>query len=203
MMPQQSAFLRLRENEREARRSLILETAMELFSRKPIHEIGMRDIAAQAGIAAASIYRYFPSRDDLLMEALIQEVNTSEQLIRARMENGPMTIEDLAVAVCEYLLDHDLTVQMIAHFNAQGEASPESLERYNAAQRSFFSSFDQAVTGRGGKETIRFVSHAFFAAMVGIVIIFRNYPGRSQDEIRKHIERLARITASAFKHETA
>ncbi|MEZ4549072.1 MAG: helix-turn-helix domain-containing protein [Desulfobacterales bacterium] len=55
------------------RKQLIIKAANGTFEEKSFHEIGMRDIAVKAGVSAASIYRYFPSRDDLFVEALIQE----------------------------------------------------------------------------------------------------------------------------------
>lgn len=81
---------------------------MKLFEEKSFHEIGMRDIAAEAGVSAASIYRYFPSRDDLFVEALIQDINSIEKLHERRMTELK-SIEDLAVAVVDYLIDNEAT----------------------------------------------------------------------------------------------
>ena len=200
-MVAKSTFMKLKENEREVRRSLIMDAAKALFAERPFHEIGMRDIAAEAGIAAGSIYRYFPSRDDLLMEALIHEVKASEQKIKSRLDEGMVTIEDFATGVINHLLDNEIVVQMMAHFNVRGEVDQDSLERFNTAQRSLFAMFDKALTDGGAvvEGDIRFFSHAFFASLIGIVMTFHNYPGRKNEEIRKHMERLALITATVFK----
>lgn len=194
-----SSFIQLKENERETRRNLILEAATKLFAKRSFHEIGMRDIAAEAGIAAASIYRYFPSRDDLLVEALTRELGKIEILLESRVEEGKTSIEELAIAVVDYLLNNEATFQMMCHFMTKGEASPESLERYNETQRYFLSLLDRILNHSGSHTNVRFFSHAFFASLVGIIMTFRNYPGRSQQEIRKHLERLALITANIFK----
>ena len=74
-MSDRSTFMKLRQDEREVRKSLIITAAMKLFEERSFHDIGMRDIASEAGVSAASIYRYFPSRDDLFIEALIQDIN--------------------------------------------------------------------------------------------------------------------------------
>ena len=79
MSDSSSAFMKLREDEREIRKTLIMEAALKLFETKLFHEIGMREIAKEAGVSAATIYRYFPSRDDLFIEALIQDVNNIEK----------------------------------------------------------------------------------------------------------------------------
>jgi hypothetical protein len=45
---------------------------------------------------------------------------------------------------------------------------------------------------------LRKLSHAFFAAMNGVLISFRNYPGRNRDEVTAHMIELGRIIASQF-----
>ena len=70
-MGDKSTFKQLREDEREVRKQLIIKAAKELFEEKSFHEIGMRDIAIKAGVSAASIYRYFPSRDDLVTALIV------------------------------------------------------------------------------------------------------------------------------------
>ncbi len=79
-----SAFNKLKENEREARRDIIINATLKLFEKKPFHEIGMRDIALEVDIAPASIYRYFPSRDELFVETLIQDIKKVEQQFEKR-----------------------------------------------------------------------------------------------------------------------
>ncbi len=77
-----SAFNELRKNEHEVRRGLIIDAVMELFADKSFHEIGMREIASSVGISAAAIYRYFPSQDDLFVEALSRELAIIQQKMK-------------------------------------------------------------------------------------------------------------------------
>ncbi|GAB3841027.1 TetR/AcrR family transcriptional regulator [Dactylosporangium cerinum] len=53
----------------ESRRELLLAAAIRLFRRLGYHAVGMEDIGAAAGINASSVYRYFPSKGDLLAAA--------------------------------------------------------------------------------------------------------------------------------------
>ncbi|GAA3239512.1 TetR/AcrR family transcriptional regulator [Dactylosporangium siamense] len=53
----------------ESRRELLLAAAIRLFHRLGYHAVGMEDIGAAAGINASSVYRYFPSKGDLLAAA--------------------------------------------------------------------------------------------------------------------------------------
>ena len=54
-MQELATFIKLREDEREIRKNLILEAAMKLYSEKSFYDVGMRDIALEAGISAAAI----------------------------------------------------------------------------------------------------------------------------------------------------
>ncbi|WP_327001146.1 TetR/AcrR family transcriptional regulator [Dactylosporangium sp. NBC_01737] len=53
----------------ESRRELLLAAAIRLFHRLGYHAVAMEDIGGAAGINASSVYRYFPSKGDLLAAA--------------------------------------------------------------------------------------------------------------------------------------
>lgn len=51
-------------------RRRILETAQRLFSRSGFRAVGVDTIVAEAGVAKMSLYRHFPSKDDLIVAYL-------------------------------------------------------------------------------------------------------------------------------------
>ncbi len=51
-------------------RERILETAYELFSRRAIRDVGIDEVVERAGVAKATLYRHFPSKDDLVVAFL-------------------------------------------------------------------------------------------------------------------------------------
>jgi AcrR family transcriptional regulator len=51
-------------------RERILETAHELFSRRGIRDVGIEEIIDRAGVAKATLYRHFASKDDLVVAFL-------------------------------------------------------------------------------------------------------------------------------------
>ncbi len=59
---------------REKRRDVILEAAAQVFARKGYQRATMKEIAEEAGIASGTIYLYFKSKRNLLL-------NIAEQLI--------------------------------------------------------------------------------------------------------------------------
>jgi AcrR family transcriptional regulator len=56
---------------REARER-ILESAYELFSRRGMRGVGVDEVIAHAGVAKATLYAHFPSKDDLVLAFLEQ-----------------------------------------------------------------------------------------------------------------------------------
>jgi hypothetical protein len=40
---------------------------------------------------------------------------------------------------------------------------------------------------------VRLLSHTFFSALSGILISFRKYPGRDDDQVRAHMKRIGRM----------
>jgi AcrR family transcriptional regulator len=49
-----------------ARRSQIVEAALHCFARNGIHPTSMQDIFHEAGLSAGAVYRYFPTKEQLV-----------------------------------------------------------------------------------------------------------------------------------------
>jgi AcrR family transcriptional regulator len=60
---------------REQRRRHVLESAWKCFSRQGFHATSMDQIVAESGMSTAAVYRYFPSKEELIVasadEALV------------------------------------------------------------------------------------------------------------------------------------
>jgi AcrR family transcriptional regulator len=48
----------------------ILETAYELFSRRGIRDVGINEVIERSGVAKATLYRHYPSKDELVVAFL-------------------------------------------------------------------------------------------------------------------------------------
>jgi AcrR family transcriptional regulator len=55
-----------------AARERILDTAYELFSHRRVHDVGIDELIERAGVAKATLYRHFPSKDELVLAFLEQ-----------------------------------------------------------------------------------------------------------------------------------
>ncbi len=77
--------------QKEATRQKIVDAAVDLFRRQGFEATTTRDLAAAAGIAAGTLFNYFPTKEALVGELAI------EALAKARDKHAQRTIEgDLA-----------------------------------------------------------------------------------------------------------
>jgi AcrR family transcriptional regulator len=57
---------------RQGARERILGTAYELFSHRGVHDVGVDELVERAGVAKATLYNHFPSKDQLVLAFLEQ-----------------------------------------------------------------------------------------------------------------------------------
>ncbi len=191
---------KMRQEEREARRNLILDAAVKLFSSMPFKQVGMRDIAAEAGMSAASLYRYFADRDELFVEAFIRENNAITKVFADYMESteGNDPVKAVCKILVRYLIENEAFFQMMTHFMIDGQINDESLTKFNALEVGTLNIIERALKEAGADGSIRLMAHGMLAALNGIVITYRNYPGRSKEEAKNHMMRLAELIATVF-----
>jgi AcrR family transcriptional regulator len=85
---------------RPSARNRILETAYELFARHGIQAIGVDEIIRQAGVAKATFYNHFPSKDDLVLEFLnLREERWTKAWIDAEARHRANTPEEQLLAI--------------------------------------------------------------------------------------------------------
>ncbi|HHQ4775962.1 MULTISPECIES: TetR/AcrR family transcriptional regulator [Aeromonas] len=75
----------------EARRSQLMECAIEVFSRRGIGRAGHAEIAEQAKVSVATVFNYFNTREELVDEVLAEiERFVNQMLSQAYSGNGSM-----------------------------------------------------------------------------------------------------------------
>lgn len=192
-----NTLLKLKEDEREKRREIILLAAQKLFSEKGIAGISMRDIAKEAGVSVGFIYRYFPGQTEIFVELF--EAGRRQIIAKIKTEvNGkePKPLQRLAKAYVGYLLDNLMFFHMMRHFTFKVDLSIEATEKVNNSLRRIMDEVEVFFKGEG--KDSRILAHSFFSAMNGVMISFVNYPGRTPEEIRKRTLLLAETIADQF-----
>lgn len=201
-MNTESRFAELKEREREARKQIIIESALSLFAKKPFYDVGMRDVADEAGVSPATLYRYFPSQEDLFIEAFLQDISAVSSNFKAMVKSDkPATIEAFALAYVDHLFQNESTFQMMTYLMLKDNLANPAMGKFDSVTKIFFDGFSELLDRHGVKKDIRIYSHSFIASMTGIIMTFRNHPIKKKETIREHILRLTSLTAELYRKE--
>jgi len=73
----------------DARRSEILDAAIECFSREGLHCTTMQDIVRQSGLSAGAIYNYFKSKEEIIEALANRRQERERQLVIDAISGGP------------------------------------------------------------------------------------------------------------------
>ncbi|NPV76294.1 MAG: TetR/AcrR family transcriptional regulator [Anaerolineae bacterium] len=82
----------LTDEEISRRRREIFQAAMHLFVEKGFNETSMREIAEAAGVGKSTLYDYFPTKDEILISFVVEEVRQmtvwAEEIIAQDLSAG-------------------------------------------------------------------------------------------------------------------
>jgi AcrR family transcriptional regulator len=199
----ESKFAELKEKEKQARKQIVIESALALFAKKPFYEVGMREVADEAGISPATIYRYFPSQEELFNEAFIQDISSASKEFENMLENDePVGIEDFAVKFVEHLIENESTFQMMTYLMLKDNLAHPVMGQFDSVTKIFFDLFTTLLERHGlASESARIYSHSFVASMAGILMTFRNNPLNDGESARDHIIKIVKITSSLYSNQ--
>jgi AcrR family transcriptional regulator len=81
-------------------RERILDAAYELFSRRGVRDVGIDEVIERAGVAKATLYRHFPSKDDLVLAFLERRERLwTREWLEAEARRGGSTPEEQVLAI--------------------------------------------------------------------------------------------------------
>jgi len=83
------ASRRLQERKRQAVRTEIIHAAERLFLERGYEATTVEDIATEAGLSLRSVYRYFPTKDDLLVGRFAESLNALIHTLATRPATEP------------------------------------------------------------------------------------------------------------------
>jgi AcrR family transcriptional regulator len=130
------------ESNRLARKNIIVDAAEKVFAEKPFTKVSMRDIAKEAGISPALIYRHFPDQQHLFVEAFLRGTKRLiEQFTDLLSRDEKPQVEDAADIFIAYLTDHDQYFKMMTHFMLEGTIHEGLLDKLNSIERSMLDQF--------------------------------------------------------------
>lgn len=144
----------------------VLDTAFKMFSHASIDSISMTDIADEARIGVATIYRYFGTKQNLLVLTATYELRKRVALVKKRFHDEQVDqrrgIDQIEFLLMGYARDYDKMIDMLRftanldQYFLDASHQPEALEPYTEAMRDLFEmlyhAFDLAIAQRDVSE---------------------------------------------------
>jgi len=135
-----------------ARRRRVLDATLELAAGGGFDAVQMRDVAAAADVALGTLYRYFSSKERLLLEAMVEQQEDLRRHLEAHPAPGATAVERvvnvLNRANASLRRYPDVTAAMVRAFGASRPDDADIVRRVGVIMTAI-------ITGAIGSETER------------------------------------------------
>jgi TetR/AcrR family transcriptional regulator, cholesterol catabolism regulator len=189
-MPAEVVMRPLSPTQANTRRRL-LDAARELATAGGYEAVGMRQVAAHAGVSAPTAYLYFSSKDHLLVDVLVDLVGQTTESLSLRPRRGRSPV-DRAVATLRRAVQNierapNLYVAMTrAYISGSPEVAHARVAKESSTRRWVDLALGESVVG-DRDAIVRILESVLFANMVGLVT-----GGRAPGDIADELELAAR-----------
>ncbi|KJG05412.1 LuxR family transcriptional regulator [Photobacterium angustum] len=95
----------------EKRRQQLLDYSLEVFARRGIGRAGHADIAEMANVSVATVFNYFPTREALVEQVLIEVENEFSSLLEECLGDKNKTLHARLTCISHNLIDTVLDQQ--------------------------------------------------------------------------------------------
>jgi len=204
-MEEDKTFQKLRENERETRKNLILDAALNVFEKKTFYKTSMSDIAKELGVSTATLYSYFPSQEELFLEAFIRDLSYIDQILKESFDNSSnkedssTAIDMLANAMVSHLLNSEATFQLISLLMTERDMPDHLKEKFYMMKQELNERMLNVLKLSGIKDPDIKTSRAFFASVIGAIMLFKNFPEKDMKDSKENIIDLVKYIVTLFK----
>ena len=154
-----------------ARRERVIRAALELGAEGGYEAVQMRDVATRAKVALGTIYRYFPSKDALLLAVMVQWLGDLEARVTRHPPAGATTVDRIMDVLTRALraMDRDprLTAAVIGAMTAGDPASVPAIgEVTQAMARIMRSAFPTDVDPALEASAAKALGHVWWSATI-------------------------------------
>ncbi len=128
----------------------ILNAAMQCFADKGFHSTSMQDVCRAAGMSPGSLYRYFASKDDIII-AIVEEERQESDEFTSYLANSGDLFGSLSEAIA-HVIDRSnepsyaqLSVEIYAELLRNEKAMEVTVEAYAKATQTLTQALHQAI----------------------------------------------------------
>ncbi len=153
------------------RRLRVIRAALDLAARGGYEAVQMRDVSTEAGVALGTIYRYFSSKDHLLVAAMLEWMLDLERTVTRHPPVGATpcerVIDVLRRALRSVERDPALAAAVVnAQTSDDGAAVRATQEVTEVLYRIMAVAFPDGADTALTHDTIRVLAHVWFSCLV-------------------------------------
>ena len=156
-----------------ARRERVIAAANDLASEGGYEAVQMRDVAAQADVALGTLYRYFPSKDHLLIAALAEQVSTLQRRLAQKPARGTSAADRVVDVLrrASRALEREprLTAALVTALSSADPSVAEAKQEVNDILGSVIADAVDHDALAQSEDVVRVLGHVWFAALVSWV----------------------------------
>jgi AcrR family transcriptional regulator len=165
-----SIFDSMKVDGQESRKRIIREAAKSLFQSGSIGTISMRDIAAKAGMAVRSIYRYFSSRDMIYLELFKADMKALEIKINRELKAGPTTVEEISFKIIDFFMDNHSCYEIFCYFMTNVQIDESISKEFNTVKKSFIKVLEAVFERTKLNNHSEISAKALFCYIIGMLL---------------------------------
>lgn len=166
----------------------ILNKAIHLFSKNSFKNVTIRQIANEAGVSPALIYKYYNTQEELYYAAL----QSASQDLLERLKS----VDSLEQFVHEYLryMFTSALFEMMTYFSLEQDTTKIFLPISNEINQ-----FLMLLEAKINKPNAQLEALLLFATLNGLIISFKKLPNRNTEEKIIAIQKLADYYVAKLK----
>jgi AcrR family transcriptional regulator len=167
--------MRDQDNNSAAKHARILQAAVELFTERDFHQVLMDDVAARADVGKGTVYRYFPTKEELYFATIFEGWDRlGNELEAVVQQHGPLqdTLEHVTRQVLSYFWRRRQFVTLIHRLenNIEGEAQADWQRRRDSIVGVFADLLHKGVTQALPSGQMRLLTEMFLGMLRSIVL---------------------------------
>jgi AcrR family transcriptional regulator len=156
------------------RRRRVLEATLALADQGGFEAVQMRDVAAEAGVALGTVYRYFSSKERLLLEANVGQV----EALGASLLDDPPTgtspadrVVDVLRRACAVLVKRpEATAAMVRALGTAQPSEAEAVRRVSQAMTAIITgAMHEGEPSERDRSVARALSQVWLSSLIGWV----------------------------------
>jgi AcrR family transcriptional regulator len=101
----------------------ILDAAAQLFAKHHYHEVRMDDIAAHAGVAKGTLYRYYQDKEDLYLALTIHGIQELYEQSQGQIGDPDQKLRDFITRIVRFYEKYPYFLELIQRIETSGSTA--------------------------------------------------------------------------------